>query len=94
MYKIVLTDDAKKDLQDIMYYLSDKLGSKQALLNFKNAFNKCINNLSYYDLGTPAHFDKKVKVVIFSNYLLFYKVNDDDDEITVLTVAHKSQNIR
>lgn len=94
MYNVVLTDDAKKDLKEIMHYISEKLSSKQALLNFKIAFNKCINNLSYYDLGTPSHFDKEVKVVIFSNYLLFYKVYDKKDEIKVLTIVHKSQNIR
>lgn len=94
MYNLVFTDEAKKDLKDIMNYLYDKLGSKQALLNFKSAFNKCINNLSYYDLGTSSHFDKSVKVVAFSNYLLFYKVNEFNDEIIVLTIVHKSQNIR
>lgn len=57
MYNVVLIDDAKKDLKEIIHYISEKLSSKQALLNFKIDFNKCINNLSYYDLGTPSHFD-------------------------------------
>ena len=62
MYNIIFLPIAKKDLNDILFYMSNVLKNKKASQNFMKEFIKKVNNLLIYPYGIPVYdLDNKLK---------------------------------
>jgi toxin ParE1/3/4 len=89
--KIIVSDEADKDLLLIFSYLSQN--SFQAAESLAAEIDRCFANVSAFPLSGPArpHLGPDIRSVVVPPYLILYAVRSD--HITILRVLHGSRNI-
>jgi toxin ParE1/3/4 len=89
--KIIVSDEADKDLLQISSYLSER--SVQGTQSVLDNINRCFESLtSFPRRGTPRpNLGLDVRSVIVSPYLVSYAVRRD--HVTILRVLHGSRDI-
>ena len=92
-YRVVTSTFAKTDRVDIAKYLAQY--SVNAPKKFRNELKKYIDILgktpyifSIYHANPEYHH-----VVIYSNYTMFYTVNDTDQVVSIYRILHGAQDI-
>ena len=98
MYKIEFLPIAKKDIDDIIYYISHNLknitASKKIRDLFISSFEKILDfpyGCSVYKpLGTLNNEYRNYKV---KNFLIFYTINDKNNIITITRILYQKMNI-
>ena len=93
MHKLIYTKQAEKELINIFKYIaSDK---KEVALEHINKLKSRIELLQSNPLlGVSCqskNINKDCRVLIFEDYLIFYKVRDDN-EILIIRILHGSMN--
>ena len=98
MYKLEFLPIAKKDIENIIYYISNNLKNKTAAINLSNNFIKAVNNIVEFPYGSPEYkiFTKlkyvyrKIKI---KNFLMFYTINEENKTIIVVRILYSKMNI-
>ena len=83
MARILLSDEAERDLEAIGEYIAKKLKNPQAALNTIRGIKKAIDKLKDFPLiGTPlssiVNVDTVYRCVGYGNYLAFYRPVGDN----------------
>lgn len=97
-YKLVFLPTAKKDIDDIIYYISKNLKNRTAAINLSKEFIKGANNILDFPYGLSEYKPKyKLKNVYRStkikNFLMFYTINEQDKIITIVRVLYHKMDI-
>jgi len=97
-WKIIITPEAGKAINDIYYYIAGSLHSPDTA---KNQIRRIINVMESLDdlpLRFPLYQDEPwrsrgLRFVSVDNYLMFYLPNEKNKEVVVLHVLYGGRNI-
>ncbi len=98
MYKLEFLPIAKKDIDDIIYYVSKNLKNRTAAINLSKEFIKGANDILNFPYGLSEYKSKyKLNNVYRSikvkNFLMFYTINEKDRIITIVRVLYQKMDI-
>ena len=96
-YKLFLYPKAKKDLDDIFYYISEELKNKTAILNLIKKIKKSFDNICCFPQSCPLINNEYVKdndlrKLVIDNYIAFYKIDNVNLSINVVRVLYGMSN--
>ena len=98
MYKLEFLSIAKQDMNNIIYYISNKLNNKQAALSLAEEFIESANNILKFLYGVPEYLPvKKLKYIYrkikIKNFYMFYTINEDSKTITIMRVIYYKRDM-
>ena len=98
MYKLEFLPIAKKDIDDIIYYISKKLKNRTALVNLSKEFIQGANSILDFPYGSSEYIPKyKLKNIYRSikikNFIMFYVVNEEEKIITIVRILYQKMDI-
>ena len=98
MYKIELLPIAKKDIEDIIDYISNTLKNNVAAIKLSKDFIRGANSIIDLPYGSPEYepirqLKYNYRCVKIKNYLMFYTINENNKTITILRVLYQKMDI-
>ncbi len=96
-YKIVLTDKALEDITGIARYITEELFNREAADKLVDSFYEAITGLSIMPKRHEEITDEEfiipegIRHIIVENYYVFYRCNNNPDEVMVLRVLYKKR---
>ena len=96
-YRLEIYPKAEKDLEDILYYVSQELknvtAAQNLLVDFENAFTHvCMFPSSGSKIRNNLVKDKTLRKIIVKKYIAFYKTNDNEKTISIVRVIYGKSN--
>ena len=96
-YKVVLTDTAKKDLQEIAFYIASASGSREIAKRFVNELREKAARLETFpNTGTiPNNRILKslgYRFLMHKDYLLFYQIEESQKKVFVMACFNGKQD--
>lgn len=96
-YKTIITDTAKQDLKDIIFWIASESGSTDIAKKFGEEFKDRIKSIglfpekgSYPDDYIIRSMD--FRYIVYKDYLIFYKINEPLKEIIVSAVFNSKKD--
>lgn len=94
-YKIIFLQDALYDLEEIVLYIASD--SSERALKWHNILMSKINNLLIFPEMGRIVPDKRIRKFDFrmlpiENYIIFYKIFENQKEITILRVLNAKRD--
>lgn len=98
MYKLEFLPIAKKDIDDIIYYISNNLKNKTAARKLANNFIKGANSILEFPYGssiykTSEELEHEYRSFKIKNYLMFYIIDEKNQIITIVRVLYQKMDI-
>lgn len=98
MYNLEFLPIAKKDMDDIVYYISNVLNNRTAAINLSKCFVEGANSILNFPYGSSEYkLVKNLKNVYRSikikNFLMFYTINETKKVITIVRVLYQKMDI-
>ena len=98
MYKLEFLPIAKKDIDDIIYYISNNLKNNAAAINLSKCFIKGANSILEFPYGLSEYKAKsklknEYRSIKIKNFLMFYTINERKKTITVVRVLYQKIDI-
>ena len=89
MYKLEFLPIAKKDMDDIIYYISNKLKNQTAAKELANSLIKGAKSILEFPYGltvykTVRKLENEYRSVTIKNFLMFYTINEKEKVITIV----------
>lgn len=96
-YTILPTASFKKELNEIVYYLKNKLKEPKIAKRFYKNVIKNMNSLSfmperYKRIEEVYNRKKNLRRMLVNNYVIIYEVKKDTSQVFILHIFHGSQN--
>jgi len=96
-YDLIIEKYAQKDIQDIYNYISYTLLNKEAAIKLLNNINKKLQMIKTFPKSAPLINNQYVKnknimKLLVDNYILFYEVDDNNNEIRIIRVLYGMRN--
>jgi len=92
-FRIIYTCKAENDLDSIFSFIAEN--NPLNALNYINRMQSAIENLVISPYIGVSCRSKRIKrdcrILIFTNYLIFYKVNEEKKQINILRILHGSR---
>lgn len=97
MYKLDYLPLAKKDMVEIVQYISHKLGNPAAALRLAQDFISASEHLTTFPYASPVYFpiralQHEYRTVRVRNYLMFYWVDEADKRIVIARVIYAKRD--
>lgn len=97
MYKLEFLPIAKKDMEDIIYYISNVLMNKNAANALAKSFISEANGILDFPYGSSVYHINNLKYeyrsIKIKNFLMFYTINERDKIVTIVRVLYQKMNI-
>jgi len=89
MYKLILSELAHQDLDDIVFHIAVKLANPTAAKNFIDELDKCYsylkdNPMMYEKCRDERLEEEGYRKAVIKNYTLVYKINEDAKTVNVV----------
>lgn len=96
-YKVVITEDADRDLDRILAYLTQQLYSEQAASTLVAEYAQVLEQLEQFpSMCEVAHSvsraGKEYRKFLLGNYVGVYRVQEREQQVVILRIFHGSQN--
>ena len=93
MYRLVVTELAEDDLDEIVKYIAIELAAPVAATDFVEAVSDCYSRILNNPLCYEAARDLKLRLegyrrAVIKNYIMLYKVFPDNEEVVVYRFFH------
>lgn len=97
-YAWKMTPLAEADIDGVLSYITELLSNKAAAERLLSALNKTINNICAFPMayaGCESYFisDVNYRHAIIGNYVLFYRVNEEKEQVEILRFLYSGRNI-
>lgn len=97
-YNLIISPSFENDLDDTLNYISNKLYSPLSAQNLLNKAEKIISNINdnpflYPKCRNESLAQKEYHYAIVNNYLLFYSVDEDTEQINILRFLYSRRSI-
>ena len=97
MYKLEILPIAKKDIDDIIYYISYNLKNITAAKKLRDLFISSLDKIIAFSYGYPKYkstqiLENEYRSFKVKNYLMFYTINEDKKLITIIRILYKKMN--
>ena len=88
MYRLIITELAQQDLDDIVYYITYNLANPAAAGSFLDEVEKCYGHLKRNPLIYAKSNDKRLekegyRKALIKNYILIFKINEEQKTVIV-----------
>ena len=98
MYKLEFLPIAKKDMDDIVYYISNNLKNKTAARTLADNFIAGANSILEFPYGlsvykTGKKLEHEYRSLKINNFLMFYTINENEKIITIVRVLYQKIDI-
>ncbi|MBQ7097097.1 MAG: type II toxin-antitoxin system RelE/ParE family toxin [Clostridia bacterium] len=93
MYRLVITKEAYKDLEDVISYISGTLKNPIAADNFLKEFEeKCeivsSNPEAYAYCNDTRLMNAGYRKIVIKNYIVFYRINRPEKEVYIMRIIY------
>lgn len=97
-YTWKLTSLAEEDIDSALYYITEKISNKAAAERLFSALNKKIDHICEFPESYPGceyYFinDMNYRHAVIGNYILFYRVCEEKEQIEILRFIYSGRNI-
>ncbi len=97
MYKLIVTELAHQDLDNIVSYIAVQLANPAAASNFLNEVDKCYgylkSNPMMYSKCNDSRLEKEgYRKAVVKNYIIVYKIDEKTKEVSVLRFFYGAQD--
>ena len=97
IYKVVFTHPAVADLEGIMDYISIELQEPDSAKRMVTRIKELVLGLSSMPKHHPLILDKAlalqcIRKLVIDNYIVFYRVYEQDHTVTVIRVLSNKRN--
>ncbi len=97
-YKCKMTPLAEADIDGALSYITGSLSNKTAAERLFSALNKTINNICEFPMayaGCETYFisDINYRHAIIGNYVMFYRINEEKEQVEILRFIYSGRNI-
>jgi toxin ParE1/3/4 len=86
--RLILSKDAKEDLNEIVAYTKKTHGLKQTFKYKETLLKECRNLLVFPDFGRKVISHPNLRRIEIEKHVVFYIV--DDEAITIIRILHQS----
>ncbi len=98
MYKIEFLPIAKKDIDDIIYYISHNLKNVTASKKLRDLFMSSLDNILEFPYGCSLYhpiavLKNEYRSYRVKNFLMFYTINEEESLITIVRVLYQKMDI-
>ena len=98
MYQLEFLPIAKKDMDDIIFYISNNLKNNTAAAKLSKNFIKEANQIIEMPYGYPIYQTKKklknnYRRKKINNFIMFYTINEENKTITIIRVLYQKRDI-
>ena len=98
MYRLEFLPIAKKDIDEIIYYVSNNLKNKSAAKKLANGFIKGANDILNFPYGIAVYnsigkLSNEYRCFKVDNFLMFYNINEKEHIITIVRVLYSKMDI-
>ena len=99
MYNLEILPIAKKDIDDIIYYISNTLKNRSAAEKLANKFSQVMDDILEFPYGCLIYNSlKKLKYdyrcIRIKNFLMIYTINEEEKIITISRVLYEKMDIK
>jgi len=96
-YKLVVSKEAHKDIDDIVQYIAVELVNPTAAASFLDDIEKSyfavINNPRMYSLCQDARLSREgYRKIIIKNYLILYRIDDEAKKVFIVRIIYGGRN--
>lgn len=96
-YKVIVSKSYHNDLENIIYYISKNFDSPFTALALLDEIEKEVSSLSVMPYRYSLVLNPYLKSLGFrkfmvKNYIIFYKVNEENKTIMIHRILHKKPN--
>lgn len=96
-YKLIVSKDAHRDVDEIAGYIAHELKSPQAASGFLDDVEKSYRSLAenprLFALCGDARLQRKgYRKVVIKNYLVLYRIDEDQKAVLVVRVIYGPRN--
>ena len=97
MYRIEFLPIAKKDIEDIIYYISYDLKNITAAKKLRDLFMSGIDNILEFPYGNAVYkpigvLKNEYRSYKIKNFLMFYTIDEKEKLITVVRVLYQKMD--
>ena len=97
MYKLIVTEAAHQDLDNIVAYISVQLSNPKSAGEFANAVTACHgflkNNPVMYERCQDGRLRQEgYRKAVIKNYVLVYKVNEASQTVSIMRCFYGAQD--
>ena len=98
MYRIEFLPIVKKDIDNIIYYISHNLKNITASKKIRDLFLNSFDNILEFPYGSSVYkplstLKNEYRSYKVKNFLIFYTINDRKNLITIVRVLYQKMNI-
>lgn len=98
MYRISFLPIAKKDIDDIIYYISHNLKNITASKKLRDLFMSSIDDILKFPYGGSVYqsigiLKNEYRSHRIKNFLMFYTINEEEKLITIVRVLYRKMDI-
>ena len=99
MYKVLLSDEAEKDLHKIVYYINEQLQNPISAVKTISKIEKTLNKrLEVFPYSYPVHsylesFGIEYRRTIIDNFTAFYIVDDVAEVVTITHILYNKRDV-
>ena len=92
VYDVKLLNLAESDLDEICHYLSQFYPG--TVDRFLDTIENDLNNISLNPKMFPVYeYNKEFRKAVTNNFLIFYKINEEINQVDIYRILHGKQNI-
>ena len=97
MYNVVISPSANADLFNILRYIAQELENPQAASSLADGVEKCYSDLQAMPSAHALCADPLLRLKGYrkypvGNYLVIFRVVEEDMEVRVVHIFHETQN--
>ena len=97
MYKLIVTEAAHQDLDNIVAYISVQLSNPKSAGEFANAVTACYgflkNNSVMYERCQDGRLRQEgYRKAVIKNYVLVYKINEASKTVSIMRFFYGAQD--
>ena len=98
MYKLEILPIAKKDMDDIIYYISNNLKNLSAARDLAKSFMDGANKILNFPYGLSIYnsilkLENEYRSIKVKNFLMFYTIDEKNKTITIVRVLYNKMDI-
>lgn len=97
MFKLLVSELAHRDLDNIIYYIAVQLANPKAAGDFLDELEKCYGYLKSNPMMYAKCQNKRLEKegyrrVLIKNYVLVYKINEASKTVSILRFFYSAQD--
>lgn len=96
-YTVRLTDTAKQDLREIVFWIAEKSKDIEIAKRFVSELRDACKNLDTFPNAGGIPKDRVIRsagyrFTVHKEYLIFYLVDETEQQVNVMAIFHASKN--